>query len=504
MFAGMTMLEHGIARSPVWINDSAHWINCAMTGGGKFTTSLAFCEIFHPGCAVFTSPKPELADFGLGRRVDPRLFTRGRNSFSGQTMGVNPLGITKARYHIPNSRCFVLDPSGQSVYPSARYNPLCEVDIRSDSARTRLLAIAAGSFPDKKGTRTDPWFVNTPRGLLAAGCGHALTSDPNPHNHSLPAVIDMLMGVDSKTGVASPKQFEATLKSMMANNSLDGFIRACASNVYQLGQRAFGNLYSEFENNCRWATDGPMRHHLSGSSEFSFSWLGDDNYPVTVFIVGYAGAKAFQANIPWLRTVSELGLEVLSTRPTTGRMPVLWCGDEYRSWGSELEGVRHGFTILRHKNVKLSLYTQSWQQLEDMFGAHGAAELESCSTMQYFGCNDLPTAERISRRLGKCTTSKRRSWLSSERVHREVELVTPAEVMQELRSSSNLQYVFPSSALPMRLERVAFKPLRTKDGGRFAGLPLEGHYDDGLNKHSFSRNNNTSTRSYQDERPSVW
>jgi hypothetical protein len=36
----------------------------------------------------------------------------------------------------------------------------------------------------------------------------------------------------------------------------------------------------------------------------------------------------------------------------------------------------------------------------------------------------------------------------------------------------------------MRLERVAFKPLRTKDGGAFAGLPLEGHYDDGLTKQS--------------------
>jgi len=193
-------------------------------------------------------------------------------------------------------------------------------------------------------------------------------------------------------------------------------------------------------------------------------------------------SKAFQAAIPWLRTVSELSLEIFSTRTNVGKTPILWVGDEYKSWGAEIDGVRSGFALLRDKHVKLALYTQSWEQLEEMFGSHGAAELESCSTMQYFGCNDLATAERISRRLGKCMTSQSLGWINRKKDYREVDLVTPAEVMQELRSSSNLEYLFPSSSLPARLERVAFKPLQTKDGGNFAGLPLEGHYDDGLGK----------------------
>lgn len=482
MFAGMTLIEHGLDRQAVWINDSAHWINCAMTGSGKFTTSLALNAIFHPGSAVFISPKPEIADFAMGRCVDPTIFGSSRTGQSKRSLGVDPRGITKARFHNTNSRSFLLDPSSQSVYPSSRYNPLGEVDLRSPNARAMLLAIAAGSFPDKKNSRTDPWFVNTPRGLLAAGSAHVLSTDLNPANHCLPTVIDMLMGIDPKTRVATPKYFEEVLKAMMVNNSLDGFIQACASNIYQLGQRAFGNIYSEFENNCRWATDGPMRRHLSGKSDFSFSWLGNDEHPITVFIVPPRGAKAFQASIPWLRTIAELSLEVLSTRSNIGKVPILWCGDEYKSWGAEVDGVRSGFAILRDKKVKLTLYCQSWEQLVEMFGAHGAAELESCSTMQYFGCNDLATAERISRRLGKTSTSQAKSWFNRERITREVDLVTPAEVMQELRSSSNLQYIFPSSSLPMRLERVAFKPLRTRDGGVFNGLPLEGHYDEGLIK----------------------
>lgn len=477
MFLGMTTYEQGVGRQPVWINDSAHPVVCCKTGGGKFITSLAHQAMFHPGSAVFFSPKPEIADFSLGRRIDPRLFSSARMTAIKGALGVDPRGITKVKYHIPNSRSFILDPSNQTGR-SCRYNPLDEVDLRKPNARTLLLAIAAGSFTDKKNVRTDPWYTNTPRGLLAAGCAHKKSTDPNPGNHTLPAAIDMLMGVDPRTGIASPAYFESVLEDMKRNTTLDGFIQSCASNVYQLGENAFGNIFSEFENNCRWATDSLMRQHLSGNSEFSFQWLGDDDAPVTAHVIGYRGFRGFQANIPWTRTIAELSLEILATRPHVGKIPILWCGDEYRSWGAEIDGVRNGFTILRDKKVKLLLYCQSWEQLEEMFGSHGAAELESCSTMVYFGVNDLATAERISRRLGKHVVCQTRGFINRQKMYREVDLVTPTEVMQELRSSSNLEYVFPSNTLPMRLERVAFKPLRTPDGGKFAGLPLEGYYDE--------------------------
>lgn len=482
MFAGMTLYEQGLGRRPVWIRDNAHWLLLAMTGAGKFTNAQALQAILHPGSAVFISPKAEMADFALGRRVDPRLFAYADRSRAKQALGVDPRGKSRVKFHIPNSRSFVLDPSGQSVYPSCRYNPLDDVDLSKPNARSLLMALATASFPDKKKGNSDPWFTHTPRALLGAGCAHKLTADPNPANHTLPAVIDMLMGVDPRTGTASPAYFESVLKSMMGNNSLGGFIQSAASNVYQLGDKSFGSIYSEFENNCRWATDGWMRECLSGPSGFSFFWLGDDQNPVTIFIVALRGARSFQASIPWLRTISELSLEIFATRTTVGKVPVLWCGDEYRSWGGDIESVQRGFGLLRDRGVKLSLCAQSWDQLVDMFGQHGAAELESCSTMQYFGVNDLSTADRISRRLGKHVVRQSRGFFKRHTSYVDADLITPAEVMQELRSSSNLQYVFPSSTLPMRLERVAYKPMRTKDGGKFAGLPLAGHYDEGLTR----------------------
>ena len=293
------------------------------------------------------------------------------------------------------------------------------------------------------------------------------------------------MGIDPRTGVASPKTFGETLKAMLKNHSMDGFIQSAASNVLQLGEKAFGNLYSELETNCRWATDGPMRRHLSGGCDFKFSWLGVDAFPVSVFIIPPRGDAAFQAAVPWLRTLAEFSLQIFQTMDhVPKKVPILWVGDEYRQWGSKVAAVRNGLTILRDRNVKLWLYVQSWGQVLDMFGEHGVAELEAACTAQIFGVQDLITAKHFSERLGKLTLRDRHG--RGARMRHEVDLVTPAELMLELRLTSNLEYVFPPGVLPMRLERPAFKPLRTMDGGMFAGLPLDGHYDDGLTKQSFA------------------
>lgn len=449
-----------------------------MTGAGKSTTSLLVkAAMFGAGSAIYVSPKPEIADFILGRRVDPRVFSEER--FPEAERGINPAGITSARYHTPNGRAFVIG-SNQSVYDACRYDFLSDIDLKAENARALLLAVASGSFPDRpKNSSTDPWFTNTPRGLVAAACGHVLSVDPNSDHHNLPWIVERLMGIDPETGFASPKYFEMFLKGMLKNNALDGFVQSAASNVFQLGEKAFGSINSELENNCRWITDSSMRKQLVGS-DFSFHWVGHDEAPVTVFAIPQRGRAAFQASIPWLRTVAELSLEILASRKKAPKNLTRFIGDEYRSWGAEVSAISNGITLLRDK-LKLWLYVQSFSQLVDMFGENGAAEFESSCTMQYFGCNDLVTAERISRRLGKRAVHYGSGSFQTN------DVITPAEVMQELRLSSNQQYVFPAGALPMRLERVAFKPLHLNDGGRFRGLPLEGHYDDGLTRESFNR-----------------
>jgi type IV secretory pathway TraG/TraD family ATPase VirD4 len=127
---------------------------------------------------------------------------------------------------------------------------------------------------------------------------------------------------------------------------------------------------------------------------------------------------------------------------------------------------------------------QSWPSVVNTLGQSGAEELEACSTMQYFAINDQATAERISRRLGHFTAKERQGLFGPKQASiREVK--TPAEVLRELSINSTLSYVMGGGMPPMRLERLAYKALVTREGTRFRGLPLEGQYDEGLSQYTY-------------------
>src|SRR5690606_33372479 len=106
-----------------------------------------------------------------------------------------------------------------------------------------------------------------------------------------------------------------------------------------------------------------------------------------------------------------------------------------------------------------------------------------CSTMQYFAVNDLATATRISERLGY-TTLKQKNPISGKVERLVAQVITPDEVLRELSLTSPLSYVMGGGVAPMRLRRVAYKPIRTGEGARFEGLPLAGQYDEGLSRYS--------------------
>lgn len=474
IFAGETMFESSyVGGKSVFINETSHMVTCAMTGAGKLISSIGPTACMYQGSAVFISPKPELADMFAGRRVDPRILDGVKKAFSNR--GVDPRRFSKTKYHIPGSRSFILDPSQQGVYPSSRHTILSEIDLNDDNARSLIFCVATGIKPDNPRVN-DPFWNNATRGLVAGVIGDTLTRSADPQTHTLPYVVDRLMGIDPKTGQADPTVFQDMLISMLSNNALGGLIQQGASTIMQLGDRAFGSINAEVGNATRWITDPMMRRHLSGPSDFSYTELGDDQYPVTVFLV--PPRAAFQEALPFLRVHSELGLQLSVLKRQRPSIPTLFLCDEFRQYGDSIRAIRDGATILRDARVKLWLFTQSWPSLVDTIGEDGANELSSCSAVQYFGVNDVPTAERISRELGRYTIregGRLRRTPTRENIY---DVVTPAEVMQELRKTSSLQYVFPATSAPMKLVRTSFKPIVTAEGARFPVLPLDGHYDD--------------------------
>ncbi len=489
IFVGSTTFESNYRpRDEVELDENAHLATVAMTGGGK-KLAMAAAACTYWGSCIFLSPKPELADEFCGRRIDQTLFEKSA-THSHAHLGVDPRGISQVEYQIPGGRGFVLDPANQSVYDSSFHTIVSEFDLKDPFVTELITAVARGSFPDQPQQRDKFWTLG-PRGYFASSIAHILSTDPDPAHWNLPFIADFCMGIDPIHQRADRDVFQANLLAMLKNPALGGFVQRGAANIFeQMGTNAYGGLRSEFENNTRWITTPWMRQHLSQPSQFSYREVGVDNAPVSIFLVPPRGDAAFQATLPWTRTHTELSLQILQTKTNRPSIPTLVVCDEFRQYGGSgsgggIEALRNGLTILRDAKVKLWIFAQSWPSLVDILGEEGAAELESCATMQYFACNDQATAEKISRTLGRSPIRQPSGKNHGSPEAPLVDLVTPAEVLQELRQSSNLQYVFPTSSAPMRLERVAHKPIRTREGGRFAGLPLQGHFDDSLSRYTY-------------------
>jgi type IV secretion system protein VirD4 len=295
--------------------------------------------------------------------------------------------------------------------------------------------------------------------------------------HTLPYVCDQFLGIDPQLGVADPKRFEEFLIDMLTNNVAGGIAQLAASKVMAMGENEKGSVLSTFARSVKWITDPAMRRHLSGTN-FPLNELacGDPESPVTVYVVLPLTMMREQAR--WMRTTINMTLGLIQNAPAPPPVPVVCLLDEFAQLGPGLRKIQEGIVTLRSANVKLWPIVQSISQLKAGFGSQWETFISS-STGQFLGVRDLATAQLANQLCGKDLYQRHDQKLWRARVAQEQprELITPEEIMEELGKDRPMQFVFPTNGLPMRLQRIAYKPL-TINGHRFEGLPLEGHFEE--------------------------
>ena len=271
----------------------------------------------------------------------------------------------------------------------------------------------------------------------------------------------------------------------MQNSRLGGFIQRSAAAISQIGPEARGGIFAELERHTRWLADERIRQQVGGESDFSYRELGNEYFPVSVFPILPRGGPDLEHLTPWLRTHVELALAILETKRDRPQTEILTLFDEFRQYGQKINAIKRGATTLREAGVKLWVVVQSRPSLVETLGEDGANELEACSALEFFG-TDQDTAEKIARALGKSTLKRGRGLARAAANEQVVDVVTPAEVMHELRKGSPIKYVFPATLPPIRLRRTAYKRIRTEEGVRYSGLPLDGHYDEHLSQYRYA------------------
>lgn len=453
----------------VTIDNSAHVAIYGAPGAGKFL--LSGCSLASTlGSKVCISIKPELADSFLAFAADPNLLPlAGPQPRAGQ-YGVDPRPSTRVTKHLPNSVAHLIDPTGESVWPSGSHSLVSDIDPNDDDARTWALTITGTSFIRPEHSHTDPWFTNCPKGFAAAVWLYFRVTDPNPTHWYLPYVFERAMGSDPATGHAGAQSFVDLLHNMrQCQHPVHGaFIRTKGIEITELGDRAYGSLKTEIITNCAWVFDPIYRRQLERPSTFSYRAVGDDLRPTSVFIVTPRDTVGLQNALPWLRAHAALALATLGKRKDRPRVPTAIYLDECRQYLSGVSEFSLGLTLLREARVRLITYWQSWPSCQQTLGERIAEELDATSASIYFGIDCIKTAEKISRRLGQ-------TQLRNGQV---IDVKPPAEILRELRISSPMCYLTGGGYPAMRLRRASFKPVSTKDGLVLPGFGVEGQFDE--------------------------
>lgn len=458
IYVGRTLFEDTFFRRDICVEDNAHFLTIGCPGAGKSTTAIWPNLAMYRGSMIVLDPKAEHARKNFYRRQ------------------AKTPGAKTTRFHFPRGRAYLLDPFKQAPeLPSVRCNPLADIDITSDNARGLLSAVSDGSVFDE-----DPrnqHFVDWTSMLYEGSTAHVLSREPKEH-HNLPFICDRLMGLDPELGVADPKRFDHFLIDMLTNNVAGGIAQLAAAKVMGMGENERGSVLSTLARSTKWITDPAMRKHLT-TSQSCLSELadGDPDAPVTIFVVLPLAFIREQAR--WMRTVLNVTLGLIQKASEPPKTPVVCILDEFAQLGHNLKKIQQGIVTLRSANVRLWPLAQSISQLKGGFGAEWET-FTSSSTVQLFGVRDLATAQWASQFCGKDLYQRNDGpgvWRRRVAQEQPRELSTPEEIMEELGKDRPMQFVFPTSGLPMRLSRLAFKPL-TVNGHKFEGLPLEGHFEE--------------------------
>lgn len=451
-YLGRTLFEDTFRRHHVAVRESCHHLTIACTGAGKSTTNLWPVIATWDGDIVVLDPKGEHARKFFFRRQPPRA------------------GARTTRYHLMDGRAFVLDPFGAAPeLPGVRCDPMAEVDVNDDRARSRLGALS-DAWVLSEGPRNQH-FTEMSRLWLEAAPAHGLSQAP-PERRTLPHICDLLMGIDPTTGIADPERIDQLLEEMLRNNVAGGIAQLAAAKIGDMGENERGSVMSTVARSVKWMTDPAMRRHLAGS-DFRLSDIGGGEGPVTVFVVLPFAYMSMNSQARWMRTIVNMAITLLQGRPGGARRSVLLALDEFPQIADTgMETVAKGIVTLRDANVKVFPLVQSAAQLTK--AGFSLETFAGSSTTQIYGIRDLETAAWAARMLGKHQPGKGGQGGVPGPAR---DLLTPEEIMEEFGKDKPKQLVLTPNGRPMRLERLAYKPL-VVNGHRFNGLPLDGHYEE--------------------------
>ena len=323
-------------------------------------------------------------------------------SWQGTALVVDISGDISANVNTPNK--IVFDPTAESCIP---YDVFASINAVTDETeqQERLEQLAYLLLPDKANdSEAGIFFTKNGRKMIAAAliCYYGM-------GWGFIKICEHFLGNDWRSLLNDI----AKQQNPIANMFISSFAGASEQNTAGCKQAADDALKL-------FATNEKIKNALRKSASYEQSISPATLETSSIYI--YIPDEKLKIYGDLLRIITAQSMEYFSSRPTENKQTILFCLDEFASFGKLqiVESLRK----LRKRRIRILVLTQSLADLDMIYGKdERKAMLSNFKFTVLLGCKDTETQEYFSKMIGE-----KRSLLATDPNQKPQPIIKPADL----------------------------------------------------------------------------
>lgn len=323
----------------------------------------------------------------------PALLTDPRSTVVIDPKGENARLTAQHRREKFGHKVVILDPFRSCGPTPDTLNPMDAIDPDSPLALDEARALAE-ALVVRTGEEKEPHWADSAELWIWATIAFVLRIAP-PELRNLQTVATLL---------ASPEEMKVAVSRMAASDAYGGLLARLGKQLGHYRDRELGSTITTCNRYLRFLTTLPVVENTSSSSFDPMELKkGGEKRGTTVYLVLPTEQMRVQSAL--LRTWITCLLRCIVRSGADEKQEVHFILDEAASLG-RMPCIDEAITLLRGYGVRLTFFYQSQGQLQQCFPEGGDQTfLSNMDASIYFGVNDVPTAEYVSKRLGEATVA---------------------------------------------------------------------------------------------------
>ena len=323
-------------------------------------------------------------------------------SWQGTALVVDISGDISANVNTPNK--IVFDPTSKSCIP---YDVFASINVVTDDTerQERLEQLAYLLLPDKANdSEAGIFFCKNGRKMITAAliCYYGM-------GWGFVEICEFFLGHDWRSLLNDI----AKQQNPIANMFISSFAGASEQNTAGCKQAADDALKL-------FATNEKIKNALRKSASYEQSISPATLETSSIYI--YIPDEKLKIYGDLLRIITAQSMEYFSSRPPENKQAILFCLDEFASFGKLqiVESLRK----LRKRRIRILVLTQSLADLDMIYGKdERIAMLGNFKFTVILGCKDTETQEYFSKMIGE-----KRSLLATDPNQKRQPIIKPADL----------------------------------------------------------------------------